>query len=47
MKRENQYNPFRGREYENFFQMRDAEQYLDPQHKKKNVDNSISSHRLY
>jgi len=25
----NRYNPFRGREYDNFFEMRDSEEYLD------------------
>ena len=46
-KRENRYNPFRGREYNNFFEMRDAELYLDNQFKKKNLNNSVSMHGQY
>lgn len=46
-KRDNRYNPFRGREYSNFFEMRDAELYLDNQYKKNNLNNSISMHNQY
>ena len=46
-KRENRYNNFRGREYNDFFEMRDAEDYLDPLLQKRNLNNSVSKHRLY
>lgn len=46
-KRENRYNPFRGREYRNFFEMRDAEDYLDLHHHQANINNSISTHKPY
>lgn len=45
--RENRYNPFRGAEYNNFFEMRDAESYFDRLSQKHNVDNSVSLHRRY
>lgn len=43
----NRYNPFRGREYDNFFEMRDAENYIDMQNKKENKNDSISTFRRY
>lgn len=46
-KRENRYNTFRGREYENFFEMRDAEEYLDQSQHHRNLNNSISKHQQY
>lgn len=46
-KRENRYNPFRGREYENFFEMRDAEEYLDQSERQRNLNNSVSKHAQY
>ena len=45
--RENRYNQYRGREYDNFFEMRDAEEYFERQEKKDNVANSVSLHRRY
>lgn len=45
--RENRYNQYRGREYENFFEMRDAEEYFNRQKKKTNVADSVSLHRRY
>jgi len=41
-KRENRYNPFRGREYRDFFEMRDAEEYLDLSAHHRNLNNSVS-----
>lgn len=46
-KRENRYNPFRGREYNDFFEMRDAEQYLDAHTLHRNLNNSVSKHQQY
>lgn len=45
--RKNKYNPFRGREYADFFEMRDAEAYLDSQETKDNRNASISMFRRY
>lgn len=45
--RENRYNQYRGREYDSFFEMRDAEEYFERQEKKANVENSVSLHRRY
>lgn len=45
--RENRYNQYRGAEYDNFFEMRDAEEYFERQEKKGNVANSVSLHRRY
>ena len=45
--RENRYNPFRGKEYENFFEQRDAEEYFERQEKKTNTNDSVSLHRRY
>lgn len=45
--RENRYNPFRGKEYDNFFEQRDAEEYFERQEKKTNVRDSVSLHRRY
>lgn len=46
-KRDNRYNTFRGREFENFFEMRDAEEYLDQSVHHANRNNSVSSFRRY
>lgn len=46
-KRDNRYNTFRGREYRDFFEMRDAEEYLDSQQHQRNINNSISKHKQY
>ena len=43
----NRYNPFRGREYDSFFEMRDQEDYQEKQEKKQNVNDSISMFRRY
>mgnify|MGYP006875440797 CR=1 FL=1 len=43
----NRYNTFRGREYDNFFEMRDSEEYLDRMKKKDNRNDSISIYRRY
>ena len=45
--RTNRYNPFRGREYANFFEMRDQEAYMDSQERKDNRNSSISMFRRY
>lgn len=46
-KRENRYNPFRGREYNDFFDMRDSEEYLSLSAHHRNLNNSVSSHAQY
>jgi hypothetical protein len=43
----NRYNPFRGKEYDNFFEMRDTEDWHDKTDKKANINSSISSFRKY
>ena len=43
----NRYNPFRGREYKNFFEIRDNEPYIDGQHQKENRNDAVSSYRRY
>lgn len=43
----NRYNPFRGKEYDNFFEMRDMEEWHDKTDKKSNVNSSISNFRKY
>ena len=43
----NRYNAFRGREFNNFFEMRASEQYMDSQHKKPNRNDSVSMYRRY
>lgn len=45
--RQNRYNPFRGREYSNFFEMRDAEEYLDMGKQHRNLNRSVSRHQQY
>ena len=45
--RENRYNPFRGAEYDSFFEARDAEAYMDRMSQKHNKDPSVSLHRRY
>ena len=45
--RENRYNPFRGAEYNNFFEMRDAEEYFRRQKEKDNRNPSVSLHKRY
>ena len=43
----NRYNPFRGREYNNFFDMRESEEYIDRQKLKSNLNDSTSIYRRY
>ena len=43
----NRYNPFRGREYESFFEMRDQEDYQERMETKRNINDSISMFRRY
>ena len=43
----NRYNTFRGREYDNFFEMRESEEYLEKQTVKENKNDSISIYRRY
>jgi len=45
--RQNRYNAFRGREYDNFFEMRASEAYIDRQKKKENLDDATSIFRRY
>lgn len=45
--RKNRYNPFRGREFENFFEMRASETWMDNQSKKQNLNDSVSMYRRY
>ena len=43
----NRYNPFRGREFENFFELRKSEEYLDGQKNKRNLNDSVTHYRKY
>ena len=43
----NRYNPFRGREFESFFDMRDSETYMDLNSSKDNLNPSVSLFRRY
>ena len=43
----NRYNPFRGREYESFFEMRDQEDYQERMETKRNINDSVSMFRRY
>ena len=43
----NKYNPFRGREFDNFFEMRESEEYMDRMRKKDNINDSISIYKRY
>ena len=43
--RTNRFNPFRGRESANFFEMRDTEEFMDRQETKANLNDSISLHK--
>ena len=43
----NRYNPFRGKEYDNFFEMRDVEDWHEKTEKKANINSSISNFRKY
>jgi len=45
--RMNRYNPFRGREFDNFFEMRDSEEYMHKQKVRNNINDSISTFRRY
>ena len=45
--RQGQFNPFRGRPYKNFFEMREADQYFHEQEAHRNLNNNVSSHRRY
>lgn len=45
--RKNRYNPFRGREFDNFFEIRASEEYMNRNNKKENIDNSTSLYRRY
>jgi len=43
----NRYNPFRGKEFDSFFQMRDFEEYMDRQAKKENKNDAVSLFRRF
>jgi len=45
--RMNRYNPFRGREFTNFFEMRASEEALTRQEVKNNINDSTSTYRRY
>jgi DUF2075 family protein len=45
--RKNRYNPFRGREFDNFFDMRATESWMDAQSNKVNLNDSCSMYRKY
>ena len=45
--RMNRYNPYRGREFNNFFDMRASETYMDSQMTKDNINPSVSLFRQY
>lgn len=45
--RKNRYNPFRGREFDNFFDMRASEEYMTRVSNKKNINDSVSIYRRY
>jgi hypothetical protein len=45
--RQNRYNPFRGREFENFFDMRASENYMKRHHHKDNINDSTTIYRRY
>lgn len=47
MIKKNRYNPFRGAEFDNFFEMRDSENYMASQHKKENRNDAVSMYRRY
>jgi len=47
IQKKNRYNPFRGLEYANFFEMRDQEEYQMNQEKKTNKNDSVSMFRRY
>ena len=47
MIRTNRYNPFRGREYNNFFDMRASEQYMKQQKQKDYKNDSVSLFARY
>ena len=44
---QNRYNPFRGNEYDNFFEMVEHEEYMEEQMAHKNLNNSVSMFRKY
>lgn len=45
--RKNKYNPFRGREYDNFFDMRLNDEFFKRIINKDNVNDAISIYRRY
>jgi hypothetical protein len=45
--RKNRYNQFRGREFDNYFDMRESERYMQRMHNKKNWNDSISIYHRY
>jgi hypothetical protein len=45
--RKNRYNPFRGREFDSYFEMRESERYLQRMHNKKNHNDAISIYHTY
>jgi len=45
--RKNRYNPFRGREFSDFFEMRGSERYMQRIHMKTNLNDSTSIYRRY
>ena len=45
--KKNRYNPFRGAEFDNFFEMRESERYIKGQHQKENRNDAISIYKRY
>lgn len=45
--KKNRYNPFRGAEFDNFFEMRNSEEYMERNHHKKNLNDASSLFTRY
>ena len=45
--RKGKYNPVRGRDYDDYFEMADTEEYLTSQHAKRHLNDAISRFRRY
>jgi len=45
--RQNRYNPARGREFDNFFDMRNSEEYQIKQNNRENLNDAVSIHTKY
>jgi len=43
----NRYNPFRGREFASFFEMRDSEAYMAENEAKTNLNPAVTHYRRY